>query len=365
MDAAAATPRMGQSVMANKILLVGSVPLDTAEEVMTRFGGALGRFLPAVPDGEVGERRSWVNRFCYLLFNGHADLETLKRPQPVDGIEQLLPRTRSDTWQFRVRPGVERVRFGNPGTRLGYARDAVASYFVFKTLREKGILPADLRFQISIPMVNSVVRALYFPAPGDVDRVRPGFEESLAAELDVIAKRIPARDLAIQWDCAWEVQAVSGAAPTREEAKIETHAAPIARLSRHVPAGAQLGFHFCFGTFGGWPAFAPATLGPTVDLANAAIEAAARRVDWVHIPALDTSEEKFYAPLAGLKTQGADAYLGMIHSMPTLKARLDVARKFLPRFGLAAYCGFGRTPPERLPQILDDHLAALRIAGLD
>ena len=62
---------------------------------------------------------------------------------------------------------------------------------------------------------------------------------------------------------------------------------------------------------------------------------------------------------------GADVYLGAIHSMPTLKARLDVARKFLPRFGLAAYCGFGRTPPAQLPSILDDHLAALKIAGLN
>ena len=90
-------------------------------------------------------------------------IETLKRPKPVDGVEQLLPETRDDSWQFRVRPGVERVRFGNPGSRLGYARDAVSSYFVFRTLREKGILPAGLRFQISIPMVNSVVRPLYFP----------------------------------------------------------------------------------------------------------------------------------------------------------------------------------------------------------
>ena len=148
--------------MGDKLLLVGSVPLDTVEEVMQRFGGTLGRYLPALPDGEVGERRSWVNRLCYLIFNGHADLETLRRPKPVDGVEQLLPRTRDESWQFRVRPGVERVRFGNPGSRLGYARDAVSSYFVFRTLREKGIIPADLRFQISIPMVNSVVRPLYF-----------------------------------------------------------------------------------------------------------------------------------------------------------------------------------------------------------
>ena len=57
--------------MGDKLLLVGSVPLDTVEEVMATFGGALGAYLPAMPDGEVGERRSWVNRLCYLIFNGH------------------------------------------------------------------------------------------------------------------------------------------------------------------------------------------------------------------------------------------------------------------------------------------------------
>jgi hypothetical protein len=350
--------------MGDRLLLVGSVPLDTVEAVMEQFGGALGEYLPALPDGEVGERRSWVNRLCYLIFNGHADLETLKRPKPIDGVEQLLPRTRDDAWQFRVRPSVERIRFGNPGSRLGYARDAVASYFVFRTLREKGILPADLRFQISIPMVNSVVRPLYFPDPKDLDRVRPGFEESLAAEMKVIYQRIPHRDLAIQWDCAWEVQAVSGSAGTAHEAAIGTHVAPIARLSREIPDAVQLGFHFCFGTFGGWPAFAPETLAPTVDLANAAVASARRRVDWVHIPTLDTTNEKFYAPLLQLDAKGARVYLGAIHSMASLKQRLAVTRKFLPDFGLAAYCGFGRTPPGELPQILADHRAALDIAGL-
>lgn len=350
--------------MGKELLLVGSVPLDTAEEVMQRFGGALGKYLPALPDGEIGERRSWVNRLCYLIFNGHADLETLKRPKPVDGVEQLLPRTRDDAWQFRVRPGVERIRFGNPGTRLGYARDAVASYFVFRTLREKGIIPADLRFQISIPMVNSVVRPLYFPDPKDLDRVRPGFEESLAAEMAVIYARIPHQDLAIQWDCAWEIQAVSGSAAGTKEALVETHTAPIARLSQTIPEKVELGFHFCFGTFGGWPAFAPETLGPTVDLANASIEAAGRRVDWIHIPTLDTVAEKFYAPLTELKPKGADVYLGAIHNMTTLKERLAVARQFLPRFGLAAYCGFGRTPPAEMPRILEDHLTAVKLAGL-
>jgi hypothetical protein len=59
--------------------------------------------------------------------------------------------------------------------------------------------------------------------------------------------------------------------------------------------------------------------------------------------------------------QGAHIYLGMIHSMETLRERLAVARKFVPTFGLGAYCGFGRTPPAQLRQVLEDHLKALEL----
>jgi hypothetical protein len=348
--------------MGNQLLLVGSIPLDTVEEVMRTFGGPLGRYLPAMPDGEVGERRSWVNRFSYLLFNGHPDLETLRRPPKIDGVEQPLPTKRSESWQFRVRPGVERVRFGLPGLRLGYARDATNSYFIFRTLRDQGVFPADVRFQVSIPMINSVIRPLYFPEPGDIDKVRPGFEEALAAEIEVIVRRIPPKDLAIQWDLAGELLSVYGQPDNPPgESMIETHVAPVRRLSALLPPDAALGFHFCFGTFGGWPAFAPADLGRAVELINASVAAAGRPISWIHIPTLDRTDDAFYAPLARLQPGDARIYLGMIHSMPTLRQRLAVVRKFVPSFGLAAYCGFGRTPPEQLPQLLSDHLQALEL----
>src|SRR5262245_22259414 len=351
--------------MGQELLLVGSVPLRTVEDVMRTFGGALGRYLPAIPDGEVGERRSWVLRLSYQVFNGHIDLETIKRPARVNGVEQLMPRGRDDVWQFRVKPGVDGVRFGNPGYRLGYAKDAVNSYFVFKTLREQGAIPPGIRFQISMPMVNSVIRSLTFPQPEDLARIRPGYEAAIAAELDAILESIPHKDLALQWDCAWEVSAVyNPPADCPGEGDIATHVAPIGRLSRRLPDDVALGFHFCFGTFGGWPRFAPDDLGRAVDLINAAVAAAGRRIDWVHIPALDRSDDAFYAPLAGLKVGATRVYLGLIHSMASFKQRLAAARKFLPTFGLAAYCGFGRIPPEELPQILDDHLTALKLAGV-
>jgi hypothetical protein len=216
-----------------------------------------------------------------------------------------------------------------------------------------------------MPMVNSVIRPLYFPNPADLPRVRPGYEEAIAAEVAAILAKIPNEDLAIQWDCAWEVSAVHGTAKNiPAESEIETHVAPIVRLSEIVPDVVQLGFHFCFGTFGGWPAFAPADLKRTIELINTAVARVDRPVDWVHIPTLDTLDQAFYAPLANLDVKDARIDLGAIHNMSTFKARLDTARKFLPEFGLAAYCGFGRTPPEQLPQILLDHLTAVKIAGL-
>jgi len=187
---------------------------------------------------------------------------------------------------------VDRVRFGNPAYRLGYAKDAVNSYFVLKTLRAQGVLPAGMRFQISMPMVNSVVRPMTFPVPGDIEKIRPGYEAAIAAELDAIFDAIPLQDLAIQWDCAWEVSSVYGEGDGAER-EIATHVAPIDRLSKIIPSDVALGFHFCFGTFGGWPRFAPNDLGCVVDLANAAVAATGRRVNWVHVPTLDRTDDAF------------------------------------------------------------------------
>ena len=64
-------------------------------------------------------------------------------------------------------------------------------------------------------------------------------------------------------------------------------------LSALLPSEAALGFHFCFGTFGGWPAFAPADLGRAVELINASVVAAGRRVDWIHVPTLDRMDDAF------------------------------------------------------------------------
>ena len=331
--------------MSEQLLLVGSIPLDTPQDVFETFGAPLGRFLSAVPDGEVGPRSHWISRIHYQVFAGHPEFDILAHPRPDNGVERLNPHDNSDRWQFKVRDGVERVRFGDPGWRLGFARDAVNSYFVFRTLKEKGVLPRHLRFQVSMPMVNSALPPRVFPVEGDLDKIKPGFEAALRAELAKIVEKIPAEELAIQWDCATEVQDAYGAIPQLpRESMIERNVAQVRNLSPGIPEEVALGYHLCFGTLGGWPRFQPETLSETVKLANAFLEASGRRVDWIHIPLLDTEDEAFFAPLKDLNPRGARVYLGAIHNMERFRQRVALARKYLPEFGLAAYCGFGRSP---------------------
>jgi len=350
--------------VADELLLVGSVPLDTPEEVFRTFGAPLGRYLFAMPDGEVGPRRHWISRVHYQVLAAHPELEAVQRPAPDEnGVERQFPRSASDAWWFKVKPGVKQVRFGDPGWRLGYARDALNSYFVFKTLKEKGVLAPHLRFQVSMPMVNSVLPPRIFPDQSDLAKIRPGYEAALQAELDTIVSKIPATELAIQWDCSTEIQDAYGAIPGYPlEGSIERNLGEIRNISPRIPPGVALGYHLCFGTLGGWPRFQPPDLGKAVELANGFITASGRKVDWIHLPVLDRSDDEFFAPLKNLKPQGARVYLGMIHNMAGFEARLKTARKYLPAFGLGGYCGFGRLPVAELPTVLGDHLAAVETA---
>jgi hypothetical protein len=349
--------------VSNEVLLVGSIPLDTADEVFRTFGATLGPSLAAMPDGEVGPRKHWISRIHFQVLAGHYQLEAVRHPQPENDVERLHPRNAGDSWLFKVKDGVDRVSFGDPGWRLGYTRDAVNSYFVFKTLREKGVLAKSLRFQVSLPSVISALPPRIFPNPPDIAKIRPGYIDALAAEVSMIAQKIPNEDLAIQWDCSTEVQDVYGAVPgLPKEGAIERNVEQFRRLSPLVPERALLGYHLCFGTLGGWPRFAPPDLSATVELANAVIEASSRRVDWIHIPVLDGVGDAFFAPLRNLKPRGARVYLGVIHHMDGFKERIELARKYLPDFGVAAYCGFGRIPPDQMPAVLKEHVQAVKLA---
>src|SRR5262245_9459063 len=129
--------------MTTQVHLVGSVGLDTAEEVFETAGKLLGPYLKRVPDGEVGGRRLWVGWQAPLL-----------RASPFLEIDTSDPQA-SMYGPLKLAEGVkpEEVHFGE----LGYAREARASFQDFLAARQRGDLPQHVRFQVCLPTPYAVV----------------------------------------------------------------------------------------------------------------------------------------------------------------------------------------------------------------
>ena len=365
--------------MPGELLLVGSIPTETTEQAFRQVGAPLGQWLDYMPDGEVGERGYWVIRLAYRFFHGHPDIETIQRPAPRDGVETWKQSSLDDAFLFRVRDGVDRVRFGDPGWRMGYTHDAVNSYSIFRLLKEQGAIPAHVRFQVSIPATYSCM-GFAFPDPEDTDKVAPGVTEALRAEIGKMLELIPHDDLAIQWDLAFEhtfTMRKMAEDPAAAAAEAARQMAPIGEIP--IPETVALGHHACFGTANGWPSRRPDDLAPAVLLMNAAVAAAGRRSDFVHIPTIDIADDAFFAPLADLEVGDARVYFGAIHHLHDdatgLRPQLETLKKYVPDFGLAAPCGWGRVmdrgktdhmlakPGQKLDDplgvIVGDHIAAV------
>jgi hypothetical protein len=145
-------------------------------------------------------------RHAYRVFNGHPEIETVRRPAPdANGVESWRPLGRHG-----VKPGVAQVRFGDPGWRLGYTKDAVSSRFVFRQLQKEGVIPQGVRFQVCLPLTFSAI-GLFFPDRADHAKVAPGVTAAFRAEIAKIVELIPPQELAIQWDLAIENRLVDTA----------------------------------------------------------------------------------------------------------------------------------------------------------
>ena len=125
--------------------LVGSIGLDTVDEVFRTVGELLGPYLRRVPDGEVGGRKLWIS-WQYPLLRASVFL----RPDPSGAIR---PTNRFPLLTLAEGVAPSDVRFGE----LGYAREARASYLDFITARDNGTLPKGIRFQVCLPTPFAVV----------------------------------------------------------------------------------------------------------------------------------------------------------------------------------------------------------------
>jgi hypothetical protein len=112
-----------------KVHLVGSIGLDTVEDVFRTVGKELGPHLQRVPDGEIGGRKLWIS-WQYPLLRASAYL----RPDPSG---RVRPTNRFPLLTLAEGVAAADAHFGE----LGYAREARASYLDFVAARDKGELP--------------------------------------------------------------------------------------------------------------------------------------------------------------------------------------------------------------------------------
>jgi hypothetical protein len=316
--------------------LVGSIGLDTVEDVFSTVGQLLGPHLRRIPDGEVGGRRLWIS-WQYALLRSNAHL----RPDPTGAVR---PTNRFPLLVLAEGAKPSDVHFGE----LGYAREARASYLDFVAARDKGELPMGIRFQVCLPTPFAVVGSIVLNE--DLPAVEAAYEKAMIAEVAALCRHIPHKDLCIQWDvcnemCIWDGQKTDAVPHANEP-----HDRILARLERlcaAVPADVELGIHLCYGDFGATHFVEPKDAAKLVEFANALSQAIAHPLAYIHMPVpMSRNDDAFHKPLRDLKLKdGTALYLGVVHAgdgVEGARARIAAARRYVPKFGIATECGMAR-----------------------
>jgi len=339
--------------MTKSVLLVGSVPLRSSEDVFREVSTRIGPLLKRVPDGETGDRSAWTAWQGNVI--EHAEGVVQSGVRDVHGIPYPT---------YALKPGLsaQDIKFGD----LGYANAAIASYQDFVRLRSFG-LNRQARFQVSLPTPLAVVQAFFWGSPAlpDICRV---YETALLDEVDRILAAVPNADLSLQWDIAvefhriWEKPESELARQFPTDVLIET----IARLSDHIPGAVELGWHFCYGDAGHKHFVEPRDTRLMVDIANKLTSATKRTANWLHLPVpRDRSDAAYFAPLGALQlSPETELYLGLIHLTDGLEGtrrRMSAADAVISGYGIATECGFGRRPPETILALLDLYQATAKL----
>ncbi len=329
---------------ARGVHLVGSVPLQSNDEVFRRAAAILGGRLRRVPDGETGERYYWIGWQAGVL-GRQPELEQVP-PAPGAYAPPI----------FKLRTPGRAITFG----ALGYAEAAIASYGVFRRLQDEGVLPSHYRFQVSLPTPIAVI--VGFVNPSDVLAVEPAYAQRLLSELDQILVAIPHHEVAIQWDVAVEVGIIEGALPNPFDDPRGAILERLIRLGNRVPADVEVGYHLCYGDAEHQHFKQPADLSLLVDIANAVTAGVERPITWFHMPVpRDRSDDAYFAPLRDLRrAPHTELYLGLVHytdGVEGTRRRLEAAQRTVQDFGVATECGMGRRQPETIPDLLVIHAA--------
>jgi hypothetical protein len=336
--------------------LVGSVPLSDAETVFRTVAAALGQHLVRIPDGETGIRKTWI-RF----------LQDVLAANPAIELASDLPPFRFVQWDGKLVREIPRLRL-KPGAEpdpdqfiTGYADMAIDSWRAFNRLQTAGVIPANIKFQISLP--TPIAPTYNNMVPQDRPRILPALTRHFIGEVTKIAALLPNNRIAVQWDVCQEVLAWEG---YYDQGPIDFRSETIgvlATIGNAVPPAIELGYHLCYGSPVDEHLVQPKDTGIMVEIANAIVELVKRPIQFFHMPVpKERTDEGYYRPLAGLHLEaGTELYLGLIHYDDAAgdAMRLAIARRHVRVDGIATECGMARGDPARLAALLAAHARAV------
>lgn len=326
------------------VLMVGSVRLPDAKTVFTKLTTSLPSRLRSIPDGETGERHYFVHWQAQCF-------------PPETTLEHWNP---GNTDPLKDKYTVESLK----PTR--FDDFAIASYAEFVKLREQGIIPPGVRFQVCIaPPLDTLVIIVKTKL---IPQFEPLYEERLQQTIKRIVDNIPHDDLLIQWDLPVDVLALEyerGALTNPVfkmwfEPVLEGILERITRMNSLIPSSVHIAFHLCYGDYDHRHFHEPHDTGVMVEFTHNLVKALGdtHHVDYVHMPVpKDRTDVEYMKPLENLRLPvHTRLCLGLVHAHDEAgtRKRIANAKSVYPLpFAVATECGLGRTPPEDLDNILE------------
>ena len=339
--------------MAHEVHLVGSVPLADAETVFTTVAAALGPAIKRIPDGETGERLSWIGWLGPVF----AAIPQLEISDDVWRVHEAASAHRL----YRLKPGAKAADIRIE--KLPYGDFALQSYATFKRLRDAGKIPPGTKFQVDFAPAHSAARSHI--AESLLPEMEPIFNEAIMREIDRIAAAIPHRDLAFQFDAASAVFNILQTGNFGRHGKTKDGAAAnftaiLAALGNRVPADVDLLYHFCYGDNNHRHSVEPQSARWLVEFANRLSTKIERPIQAIHMPVpRNRDDDAYFEPLSDLKLQpGTRLVLGLVHytdGVEGTRRRIGAAEKYAKDFMIATECGLGRREPDTIPRLLEIH----------